>query len=91
MPFLHCICDNVARGVPKGRTLERRQRTHQDCSNGISDRDLKVHLYLRKERTSGRIFRKTAELEGMKQIVRTSIRLWKMSDWALWKGRPLLK
>jgi hypothetical protein len=53
--------ENV-RGAPKGRTLERIQRTRQECSSGIRNRDLKEQLRLRKERTSGRIFRKTVEL-----------------------------
>jgi hypothetical protein len=53
------------------------------------DRDLKEQLHLRKERTSGRIFRKTTELEIAKQTVGTSTRLWKMSVRTLWRGQPL--
>jgi hypothetical protein len=57
MLFEHCIKghvhqgpsrNNVARGIPEGLTL-----------NGIRDRDLREQLPLRKEGTSGRIFRKT--------------------------------
>jgi hypothetical protein len=33
--------DIVARGTPKGRTLERRQRTHQEDNNGVRGPDLK--------------------------------------------------
>jgi hypothetical protein len=73
--------DNFARGVPKGRTFERRQRTRQDCSNEIRDRDLKEQLHLRKERRYRRFFRKTAELEVAKQIIGTPSRLSKTSDW----------
>jgi hypothetical protein len=47
--------------------LGRRQRMHLECNNGIRDRDLNVKLRL-KERTSGRIFRKTAKLKTAKQI-----------------------
>jgi hypothetical protein len=54
----------------------------------IRYRDLQKQLFLRKKSTSGRIFGKTAELEVMKQIVGTSIRLWKMRDWTLWRGLP---
>jgi hypothetical protein len=43
---------------------------------------------LRSSRTLGRIFRKIVELGVAKQIVRTSIRLWKMTDWTLWKAWP---
>jgi hypothetical protein len=53
--------------------------TGQECSNGIRDCDLKQQLRLRKEGTSGKIFGKTAELEAVKEIVGTSIRLRKMS------------
>jgi hypothetical protein len=41
--------------------------------------------------TLGRIIRKATELETAKQMVRTSIRLQKMRDWTLWRGRPPLK
>jgi hypothetical protein len=57
-------------------------------SNGIRDQDLKEQLHLRKEKTSGRIFRKSIELEIAKQTVGTSIRLQKMSNWSLWRGQP---
>jgi hypothetical protein len=80
--------DSVATGAPIGWKLERRQRMHQEGCNGIRDQDVKEQLHLRKKRTSGRIFMKTVELEVAKQIVGTSIRLWKMSDLTLWRGRP---
>jgi hypothetical protein len=40
--------DNVARGAPKGRMLERRQWTRQESSNGIRDQHLKKQLHLRR-------------------------------------------
>jgi hypothetical protein len=56
---------------------------------GIRDRDLKEQLRLRKKRTSGRIFRKTVELEIEKRIVGSSTGLREVSDWTLWRSRPL--
>jgi hypothetical protein len=44
--------DSVARGAPKGRTLERKQRTRQEGRDGMRDRDVKEQLLLRKERTT---------------------------------------
>jgi hypothetical protein len=41
--------DKVAKGTPKGRTIERGQRTRQEDSNGIKNRDIKEKLCLRKE------------------------------------------
>jgi hypothetical protein len=83
------VRDNVARGTSKGRTFRKRCRAQPECISGIRDRDLKEQLcLLRKERTFGRILRKTIELEIAKQTVKTSIRLWKMSDWTLWRSRP---
>jgi hypothetical protein len=61
--------DNVARGDPRGQTLERRQWMHQEGSNGIWDQDLKEQLHLGNERTSNRIFRKALMLEIMKRRV----------------------
>jgi hypothetical protein len=44
-----------------------------------------------KEKSSGRIFRKSIELKIMKQIIDISIRLNKMRGWTLWMGQPLQK
>jgi hypothetical protein len=41
--------DSVGRGAPKGQTLEKRQWTCQECSNGIRDRDLEEQLLVRKD------------------------------------------
>jgi hypothetical protein len=74
------------------RTDVREQTSGENGSiNVIRDRELKKQLRLRKERTSGRIFRETVELEFAKQIVGTSIRLRKMWDWTSWKVRSLPK
>jgi hypothetical protein len=51
----------------------------QECSNEMRARDLKEQLRLKKEGTSGRIFRKTAELETEKRIVGASTGLWKVT------------
>jgi hypothetical protein len=60
--------DIVARGAPKGWTLERRQWTCQECSSGIRDRDLKEQLHLGSQRAFNKTVRKTVELEVIKQI-----------------------
>jgi hypothetical protein len=43
----------VARGVPKGRSLERRQQSPQEGSNGVRDRNFKEQLRLGNERATG--------------------------------------
>jgi hypothetical protein len=80
--------DSVAKGAPKGWTLERRRRTHPECSRGIKDRGARRQPRLRKERTSGRIFRKTVQLEMKKRTVVSSTGLRKVSYWTMWRGRP---
>jgi hypothetical protein len=75
--------DNVARGASKGRTLERRQWTRQESSNGIRDRDLKEQLCQGSKKAFKKTFRKTVELEVAKQIAKTSIRFRKLSVRAL--------
>jgi hypothetical protein len=83
MPFLHgvrgiAVGDKARTSLPrtqKGRTLWKRRRAKQEGINGIRDHDLKMQLLLRKERTSGRIFMTTVELEVEKQIVGSSIRI----------------
>jgi hypothetical protein len=67
--------DNVARGDPIGRTLSLGGGTRRQ-------------LRLRKERISGRIFRKIVELEIRKRIVGSTTGLREVSDWRLWRGRP---
>jgi hypothetical protein len=79
---------DVLQGAPKGQTIGKKCRAQLECVNGIRDQNLKEQLRLREDRTSGRIFRKTAELEIAKQLVGTSTRLWKMSVRALWRGQP---
>jgi hypothetical protein len=55
----HGISDTVrtmlARGTPKGQTLERRRRTCQEGSSGIRIQDFKKQLCQRSESTSDRI------------------------------------
>jgi hypothetical protein len=66
----------------------KRCRGHPKCNNGLRKRGLKERLDLWSTRIFCRIFMKTAELEIAKQIVGASIRLRKMSNWTLWRGRP---
>jgi hypothetical protein len=70
---------------PKGRTLERRQRTPPECNSEIRGQNLNKQLYLRKVGTSSRIFRKIVMLEVIKLAVEFFIGLQKMSDWTLWR------
>jgi hypothetical protein len=56
-----------------------------ECINGTRDLNLEEE---RKERASGRIFRKTIELKIAKQTVGNSTRLQKMNVRTLWRGRP---
>jgi hypothetical protein len=60
--------------------IRERRRAKLEGINGIRDRDLKKQLYLRKEKTSGRIFGKTIGLEIVEQTVECSVRIRKMSD-----------
>jgi hypothetical protein len=46
--------DNVVRGTPKGRTLERRQRAQEQCDKGIRKRDVKELRLEMLSRHSGR-------------------------------------
>jgi hypothetical protein len=84
------------RAVParrKGRshkdpTVEKRRRKGPECNNGIRNRSASQQLRLRKERTSGRIFRKTVELEIEKRIVWPSTGLREVSDWTFRRSLP---
>jgi hypothetical protein len=93
--------DSVARGAPKGRMLQRTQQTCQEGSNGIRNRGVKEQLRLWKEKTTGNCIRersrrqklrlgsqKTLELENMKRVAKSSVRIRKMSGRTLWTGRP---
>jgi hypothetical protein len=80
-----------SQGAPNERTFGKRRQAQPECVSGIRDRDLEEQLCLRKDRTSCRIFRTTAELDIAKQIVGASTRLWKMNVRTLWWGRPPLK
>jgi hypothetical protein len=78
-----CQGQGKDKAVPRtqiGWTFEKRRQTKPEGISETSERDLKKQLPLRKERTSGRIFRQTTELEIAKKTVGTSIRLRKMND-----------
>jgi hypothetical protein len=75
--------DKVARGTHKGRTFGKKCRPKPESIKGIRIQGLKTQLYLRGERTSGRIFGKTIGLEIVKQIARSSVGLRKIG-----RGRP---
>jgi hypothetical protein len=69
----------------------KRHRTKPEGISGIRNQDLKKQLHLRKERTSGRIFRKVIGLEIVKRTFGSSVRVRKMNDWTLWRGQLPLK
>jgi hypothetical protein len=71
----------VADAVGSGRTFEKRRRTQLKFNNGTIDRGRKRKLRL--ESMKGQ----THELEVVKRAVGISIRLRKVSDWPLWRGR----
>jgi hypothetical protein len=58
---------------PKGRT-------------GTKNQDVSQQLCLRSKRASDGIYRKIFVLEITKQLARSSIRMWEVRDWTLWKG-----
>jgi hypothetical protein len=80
--------DNVTGRAPKGRTLERRRLTRQECNNGIKVGDLKEQPQLRKQKSSCRIFKKAIMPDIVKQRFESSVRIQKMSDWTLWRVWP---
>jgi hypothetical protein len=65
--------DNVARGTLKGCIFGKRRWLQLECISGIRNRDLTEQLCLRKEKTFGRIFRMTVELEIAKQQLGLSL------------------
>jgi hypothetical protein len=58
---------------------------------GIRIQGLQKQLYLRSEKTSGRIFEKTIGLKIANCIVGSSVRLRKIRNWTLWRGWPPVK
>jgi hypothetical protein len=83
--------DSVAVGTSKGRAFGKTHQAQPECNNGIRDRGQKELLCLGSKRTLNKTFRHTVKLKIGKQTVGTSIRLGKMSDWTLWRGRPPLE
>jgi hypothetical protein len=80
--------DIVEIGAPKGRTSGTRRRAKPESITGIRNEGSRQRLCLRSKTTLGRFFRKTIELEIVKRTVGSSVRLGKMNDRTLWKGRP---
>jgi hypothetical protein len=60
--------------------VERRRRKVPECNIGIKGRSARCHLHLRKEKRSGRMFKKTVELDIETPIVEFSTGVRKMSD-----------
>jgi hypothetical protein len=70
----------------KGSTVEKTEGPGMQELNKGPKR--KMAATSEKDRTSGRIFRKTAELKIEKRIVGSSTWLRKVSEWTWWRGRP---
>jgi hypothetical protein len=63
----------------KGPPVEKRQWKDLERNNGRKERGARRKLCLKNEKTSGRIFKKTAELEIENQIVGSLTGLWEMN------------
>jgi hypothetical protein len=74
----------------RGPTVEKRRRKGPECNNELKDRGARRQLLLKKERISGRIFRKTVELEIEKRIVGSLTGLREVGNWTMWRGHPRL-
>jgi hypothetical protein len=79
---------SVARGTSKGQTIRKRHQAQPECNSGIKDSGERWQLCLGSKRALNKTVRHTFGLEVAKQTVELSIRLQKMSDWTLWRGRP---
>jgi hypothetical protein len=95
---LHGVRDTVVRGtagtlwyeVPRRNGAREETSTETGMQKWSKVPRLKeVILYLRSERASGRIFEKTIVPEIVKRIAGYSVRLRRIRDWTLWRGRPL--
>jgi hypothetical protein len=77
--------------VHKRSTVEKIWQKGPECNNNNRNQGARQQLFMRKDRPSGSIFRKTVKLEIKKQIVGSSTGVWEASDWTLWRGQPLQK
>jgi hypothetical protein len=81
--------------------LKERMRTHHEGRKGVKYLDGRWPRCLRKQdlmklqlestERVNKTYRKTNGLEIVKRIGRSPVRLQKMMDWMLWRGRPPLK
>jgi hypothetical protein len=62
--------ERISKETPKGRMFGKKCRPKPESIKGIRIQDLKKQLYMRRERTPGRIFEKTIGLEIAKRLVR---------------------
>jgi hypothetical protein len=79
---------SVVQGTPKGWTFEKRCLSQLECNNGIRNCCLKEQLRLGSRRAFNKTVRQTLRLEVVKQVVESSIRLQKISDWRSWRSWP---
>jgi hypothetical protein len=92
VPFLHGCQgpgkDNAAHGTPKGQMFKKVHQALPKRNNGIGDWGLRQQLHLGRKRAFNKIARPTFRPEVVKRVVRISIGLQEVSDWALWRSRP---
>jgi hypothetical protein len=78
--------DDVAPRTSKRQTFGRRHQPKPEHKNGIRNRGLRQQLQSKREFT--KIYRKTMGLEIVRRIVGPSVRLQKIRNWMLRRGRP---
>jgi hypothetical protein len=83
--------ENFAIGTPEDPMIEKRGRKGQECINSTSSRAVMELIFLESRRRVNKNFRQEVELQDIKQVADTSIRLRKESDWTMWKGRSTPK
>jgi hypothetical protein len=80
-------CNNGIRN--RGARRQLRLRKERTTGNGISGRSRRQELRLGSVKTLYEALGQTLELVVVKGAVGISGGLWKVSDWTLWRGRPL--
>jgi hypothetical protein len=79
---------DVVGRTPKGRTSEKKRRTHPECNNGIRDRGAKQSILRRNGRRMYEALQHKFEPEAVKIVVESYIGLREPGDGTLWKCRP---
>jgi hypothetical protein len=84
----HCAVSAWNNGLSHtGPTAKKWRQKGPGCNNNIRNQHLRQHLHTGSKKAFNRSVRETLRLEVVNQVVKTSIGLYKMSDWTLWRGR----